>query len=749
MERTERRWTLLLALEDALTVFLLLAGGLAAFLPVNRFFVDTGFLLAWCALFAAIAAALYAWRWGGWTALGLLAVEGLALWRFWENLRFASWLRGVRLTDAAVEFLLLAFALALGLGWVVIRARCWYLAALAVTVPLLPAITRGVLPDWTALTAAAAGWGTLLLSALYSRRSRSNLAKGNLLSLVGITGLLLLLNAVLPQEGYRRPQWATDARDDLLTAAAGQLAGLDWAPPDFLEEYLSLENIGGGFGAGKGGFLAAGIAVERDGGVDLLDAGPRSYAGRRLMEITGAQPGAGYLLGGSAAVYTGDSWEKAAAGPEGLSSLPDLFPAQAVPAPPEEVMTIRCAYTGAAAFYPYRLCGFPDGNVTLAGGAAGKRRSLQEYRASYRPGGPYGGYVPLEGDAAQEEGLYRDFVYHNYLDVPPAAWEALIPLRERMFLVYAAGDEIPVQWQVALSSAQQAARVLHEAAGYDLDTPAMELGEDFVAQFLEEGRGYCVHFATAGAMLLRMMGVPARYASGYVFQADSQGNASVWDSSAHAWVEVYLDGYGWHPVEMTPAAGFPGSGGPSPDGAETPGAGPGVESPDEPEIPEEPESPDVPETPGGEEPSEPEEPPPPDVQAPETPGGEEPSEPAVKAAPLDLRPLGWAALAGLALCTPFALYRLGLSLRRRRREQPDANRSVIAAYCRYRRLAAWGGAEDAALETLARKAKFSQHTLTDQEREAAWAGLEDGVRRLDGAQPWWKRAAFRCLRPLF
>ena len=131
--------------------------------------------------------------------------------------------------------------------------------------------------------------------------------------------------------------------------------------------------------------------MERDGEVDLLAAGPRSYAGRRLMEITGAQPGAGYLLGGSAAVYTGDSWEKAAAGPEGLSSLPDLFPAQAVPEPPEEMMTIRCAYTGAAAFYPYRLCGFPDGNVTLAGGAASKRRSLQEYRASYRPGGPYGG----------------------------------------------------------------------------------------------------------------------------------------------------------------------------------------------------------------------------------------------------------------------------------------------------------------------------------------------------------------------
>ena len=30
---------------------------------------------------------------------------------------------------------------------------------------------------------------------------------------------------------------------------------------------------------------------------------------------------------------------------------------------------------------------------------------------------------------------------------------------------------------------------------------------------------------------------------------------SVPDSAAHAWVEIYLDGYGWYPVEVTPGGG--------------------------------------------------------------------------------------------------------------------------------------------------------------------------------------------------
>jgi hypothetical protein len=67
-----------------------------------------------------------------------------------------------------------------------------------------------------------------------------------------------------------------------------------------------------------------------------------------------------------------------------------------------------------------------------------------------------------------------------------------------------------------------------------------------------------MHFASATAALLRAAGIPARYAEGYVVSASdfksTDGWTSIPDSSAHAWVEVYLSGYGWIPVEATPSA---------------------------------------------------------------------------------------------------------------------------------------------------------------------------------------------------
>ena len=68
-----------------------------------------------------------------------------------------------------------------------------------------------------------------------------------------------------------------------------------------------------------------------------------------------------------------------------------------------------------------------------------------------------------------------------------------------------------------------------------------------------------MHFASAGALILQSLGVPARYASGYVvepsaFHKEKKGyQADVPDYNAHAWVEIYLENIGWVPVEMTPA----------------------------------------------------------------------------------------------------------------------------------------------------------------------------------------------------
>lgn len=94
---------------------------------------------------------------------------------------------------------------------------------------------------------------------------------------------------------------------------------------------------------------------------------------------------------------------------------------------------------------------------------------------------------------------------------------------------------------------------------YSKNPPSTD-GKDVVENFLSNSRqGFCVHFASAGTMILRQMGVPCRYVSGYCAKEDSfksgendEDICEVKDSQSHAWVEIYLDDFGWIPVEMTP-----------------------------------------------------------------------------------------------------------------------------------------------------------------------------------------------------
>ncbi|MCI8371232.1 MAG: hypothetical protein HFI75_02340 [Lachnospiraceae bacterium] len=104
---------------------------------------------------------------------------------------------------------------------------------------------------------------------------------------------------------------------------------------------------------------------------------------------------------------------------------------------------------------------------------------------------------------------------------------------------------------------------LHSNAEYTLTPGWVPFNQDVVEYFLfESGKGYCEHFAAAATLLYRLYGIPARYASGYMvspsaqFQIEEDGfyHLTVTDISAHAWTEIFMEGYGWTPVEVTPAA---------------------------------------------------------------------------------------------------------------------------------------------------------------------------------------------------
>jgi transglutaminase-like putative cysteine protease len=75
------------------------------------------------------------------------------------------------------------------------------------------------------------------------------------------------------------------------------------------------------------------------------------------------------------------------------------------------------------------------------------------------------------------------------------------------------------------------------------------------AFLLRDGVGYCQQFSGAMALMLRMVGIPARVVSGFSPGSSNRpGEYVVSDFDAHSWVEVYFNGIGWVPFDPTPAA---------------------------------------------------------------------------------------------------------------------------------------------------------------------------------------------------
>jgi protein-glutamine gamma-glutamyltransferase len=72
---------------------------------------------------------------------------------------------------------------------------------------------------------------------------------------------------------------------------------------------------------------------------------------------------------------------------------------------------------------------------------------------------------------------------------------------------------------------------------------------------VETKSGYCQHFAGAMALMLRLLGIPARVAAGFVPGHYRDGTWTVTDHDAHTWVEVWFPNYGWLAFDPTPGRG--------------------------------------------------------------------------------------------------------------------------------------------------------------------------------------------------
>lgn len=98
---------------------------------------------------------------------------------------------------------------------------------------------------------------------------------------------------------------------------------------------------------------------------------------------------------------------------------------------------------------------------------------------------------------------------------------------------------------------------------YDLTAPVADgngvTQAEVIDAFLQRRSGYCVHFASAMAVMARSLGIPARIALGYLpgtaALRDGQLEYTVRSDQLHAWPELYFEGYGWIGFEPTATRG--------------------------------------------------------------------------------------------------------------------------------------------------------------------------------------------------
>lgn len=187
---------------------------------------------------------------------------------------------------------------------------------------------------------------------------------------------------------------------------------------------------------------------------------------------------------------------------------------------------------------------------------------------------------PVREDYTSENADYDDYVRNQCSFVPSELSEFLDSYLEENDNL---GIKSPSSYDdindYRLASAKAIYSHFLDEYPYTMSPGSTPQSKDYVRYFLEtQKRGFCSHFASSGVMLLRELGIPARYVEGYciplaLLDENAAGvdfdynewhsgksfvteegvlTVDVNDSYAHAWIEIYLEGYGFVPFEMTP-----------------------------------------------------------------------------------------------------------------------------------------------------------------------------------------------------
>ena len=301
----------------------------------------------------------------------------------------------------------------------------------------------------------------------------------------------------------------------------------------------------GGAGGSSGGAGGSGGSGGSSGSNDnsSLSKEPFGDDNTIYMELSSDTTTSVYLKSNSYGNYTFGGWEKASdeidytnspINPMYLSSAALLDNNQT-----ENTITIQMLVEGMEFHIPYYTTNGPS--------------SKNDYKFDYQYTNPYtlnfinynfesSGSVMIQNTAYTSfEEEYYQYVLNNYLSLPETTKQAMLQIIK--------DNNIDANSSTIIADVAQ---YIQNAAVYNLKFAPFPNNVDMAIYFLTDAKeGICQHYATSAVVMYRTLGIPARYTVGFVGSTIANEKTQVSGKQAHAWVEIYIKGMGWVPVEVT------------------------------------------------------------------------------------------------------------------------------------------------------------------------------------------------------
>lgn len=526
-----KRDRLFTRIEGILTGFILSFSAVACLVTAfSMGTVDLWLLALYCAI-GAVVTALLCTRRLDLVLLGLMAVGAGYLWQkgilgqtvesllykisrvyhdayHWPIIRWSYRdVREMELTLAPIIYIL-GTALSVLTAWTVCKGQSSIVACLPAVLPVAACfVVTDSLPDTVWLLLFLTAVVVLMLTSTTRQQDR---AQGRRLALMTVIPVFLavgILFLAVPRQTYYHKEKAQAISEFFV----GKYT---------LDELLEL--------------LAGKLVQPEQKKVDLSTLGARKENQTKVLEVTSRyDSGTLYLRTSSLDRYTGVQWV------DSEIELPDLYwpePATGGAFQINEVV-IKTQYAHEMLYLPY----YPV-SLDISGMTRGipNAKKLNEYSVTQIHLDPYGAQFGASPSVTPAQRVQSDALCR--LSDETKKWA--IPLAKQIV-----GDMQSPYYQALMI-----AEYVKNSARYDKNTGPMDPEyADFAQWFLEKSEtGYCVHFATAGATLLKALGIPARYVTGYMVSAQAGTAVDVTVANAHAWVEYWLPGFGWTMLECTP-----------------------------------------------------------------------------------------------------------------------------------------------------------------------------------------------------